>query len=99
MTKAAKKGDDRQRRIERMAKRAARKEAMAKPGEKLLTTADVAVRLGLSDDSVTKLADEGLLPCSRTEGGPAGTGHRRYKSADVDMVREELARARRKVAA
>jgi excisionase family DNA binding protein len=59
---------------------------------KLLGTLDVARRLGVSEPTVRKFADTGVLPVERTEGG-----RRVYTAAAVErlVVKREAAERNR----
>jgi len=50
-----------------------------------LTRADVARRLGVSANTVSRWAREGKLPCQMTLGG-----HRRFDGAVVEAIRRRL---------
>jgi excisionase family DNA binding protein len=50
-----------------------------------LTRADVARRLGVSPNTVSRWAREGKLPCQMTLGG-----HRRFDGAVVEAIRRRL---------
>jgi diguanylate cyclase (GGDEF)-like protein/excisionase family DNA binding protein len=65
--------------------------AAAAPGEppdELLSLSTVAAALGVSPSTVRRLADQGILPGTRTEGG-----HRRFRRADVQRLARERQRA------
>ena len=53
----------------------------------LLTSADVARRLGVSVSAVKRWADDGTLASERTAGG-----HRRFRSGEVERMRREACR-------
>jgi len=50
-----------------------------------LTRADVARRLGVTPNTVSRWAREGKLPCQMTLGG-----HRRFDGAVVEAIRRRL---------
>jgi excisionase family DNA binding protein len=52
---------------------------------KYLTRADVARRLAVSPNTVSRWAREGRLPCQMTLGG-----HRRFDGAVVEAIRRRL---------
>jgi excisionase family DNA binding protein len=62
----------------------------AEGADELLPLSAVAEALGVSSSTVRRLADQGVLPGTRTEGG-----HRRFRRADV----QRLARERRRTPA
>ncbi len=66
--------------------RAAGASAAGEGGDELLPLSAVADALGVSPSTVRRLADQGVLPGTRTEGG-----HRRFRRGDV----QRLARERR----
>jgi len=55
------------------------------PGDKLLTTGQAAVALGVVPQTVARWANGGALPCSRTPGG-----HRRFRSSVIQSLRARL---------
>lgn len=57
-------------------------------GDELLSLSTVAGALGVSPSTVRRLADQGVLPGTRTEGG-----HRRFRRADVQRIARERGRA------
>jgi diguanylate cyclase (GGDEF)-like protein/excisionase family DNA binding protein len=65
---------------------AGRAGAAGEPADELLPLSAVADALGVSPSTVRRLADQGVLPGTRTEGG-----HRRFRRGDV----RRLARERR----
>ncbi|HEU4702815.1 MAG TPA: EAL domain-containing protein [Conexibacter sp.] len=64
--------------------------AAAEGADELLPLSAVAEALGVSSSTVRRLADQGVLPGTRTEGG-----HRRFRRGDV----QRLARERRRTPA
>jgi excisionase family DNA binding protein len=64
--------------------------AVADGSDELLTLSTVAEALGVSSSTARRLADQGVLPGTRTEGG-----HRRFRRGDV----QRLARERRRTPA
>ena len=59
-------------------------------GDRLLTMTQACTILGVSDTTLSKWADAGRLPATRTPGG-----HRRFQPADVERLRGELGRGGR----
>jgi len=55
---------------------------MAVGKDDLLTSGEAAQYLHLSVDTITDLADDGVLPCTRTEGA-----HRRFRRSTLDAYR------------
>ncbi|MGI8926877.1 MAG: helix-turn-helix domain-containing protein [Tepidiformaceae bacterium] len=53
--------------------------------EAALTVRPVAEMLGLSDDTVRRWADSGILPALRLP-----SGHRRFERAAVEALRERI---------
>lgn len=53
------------------------------PPHRPLTCAQAAALLGVSHDTVARMADGGEIPSTRTPGG-----HRRFRRADVEAVRD-----------
>jgi excisionase family DNA binding protein len=64
--------------------------AIGEGADELLPLSAVAAALGVSSSTVRRLADQGVLPGTRTEGG-----HRRFRRSDV----QRLARERRRTPA
>ncbi|QXC59966.1 BldC family transcriptional regulator [Aquihabitans sp. G128] len=61
-------------------------EAEDDPSDVLLTPGEVALLFRVTPKTVTRWAEAGKLPAIRTLGG-----HRRFRVADVDRVRAEVA--------
>jgi len=55
------------------------------PGQKLLTRSEVAELFGVSPSTITRWADEGKLPTTKTLGG-----HRRYAADAVKVLAQQL---------
>ena len=51
-----------------------------------LKVKQVAASFGVSPRTITRWAALGILPCTRTLGGPSGRGHRRFWEAEIEPM-------------